>query len=409
MVKHPSNSTSGVVCGSPQMRATLALATRAGARDSQVLITGESGVGKDVLARYLHASSPRAARPFIAVNCAGLAETLLESELFGHVRGSFTGAYRDKPGKLQMAHGGTIFLDEVGEMTPRMQALLLRFLESGEVQPVGGDTTNARVDARVVTATNRDLPKMAALGQFREDLMYRIRVVHLHVSPLRERRDDIRPLLEHFIAQLDPSLQLTPEAWSALEAYHWPGNVRELRNMVEQWSALGSARAIALEDLPWRPAPAVAPAPIQIRDRRRGAAEALYQRITTESGCFWTDVVEKFIDRELTRQDVRSVIARGLDASGGSYRELLRLFRMEPQDYKRLLNFLVRHNCTVDFRAFRRRPDDVPRATAPARPWPPDQAHHATSADRRSVGAQIDGSSMDRPGRAVSRGAEFGY
>src|SRR4051795_8026845 len=150
-------------------------ATRAAARNNKVLITGESGVGKDVLARFIHASSPRAAKPLVAVNCAGLAETLLESELFGHVKGSFTGAYRDKRGKLEQAHGGTIFLDEVGEMTARMQALLLRFLESGEVQPVGADAPQRRVDARVIAATNRDLDRMTAAGTFREDLLYRIR------------------------------------------------------------------------------------------------------------------------------------------------------------------------------------------------------------------------------------------
>src|SRR5437588_938069 len=171
--------------------------------DAKVLVTGESGVGKELVAHAIHRASPRAGRPMIAVNCAGLAETLLESELFGHVKGSFTGAYRDKLGKLELAAGGTMFLDEVGEMTPRMQALLLRFLESGEVQPVGGDSMHRRVDARVIAATNRDLEKMTKAGTFREDLLYRIRVVHLHVPPLRERTEDIRPLLMHFLARID--------------------------------------------------------------------------------------------------------------------------------------------------------------------------------------------------------------
>src|SRR3954471_13721366 len=180
-----------IVVRSRAMRQLFETATRAAARQTKVLITGESGVGKDVLARYIHVHSPRAAHPFVAVNCAGLAETLLESELFGHVKGSFTGAYRDKRGKLELADGGTIFLDEVGEMTPRMQALLLRFLESGEVQPVGSVGTNRRVDARVTTATNRNLREMAAAGTFREDLLYRIRVIQIHLPPLRQRRDDI--------------------------------------------------------------------------------------------------------------------------------------------------------------------------------------------------------------------------
>jgi transcriptional regulator with PAS, ATPase and Fis domain len=369
-----------VVSRSALMRTVLDIAARAGERTSKVLITGESGVGKDVVARHVHACSHRALKPFVAVNCAGLAESLLESELFGHVKGSFTGAYRDKPGKLQLAHGGTIFLDEVGEMTPRMQALLLRFLESGEVQPVGGDATVLRVDARVITATNRDLQKLAAQGQFRADLMYRIRVVHVHVPPLRERGEDVRPLLQHFIQKLDPCLELSPEAWAALEAYSWPGNVRELQNVVEQLSALGVNRPIGLNDLPWCPAPAAITAPGVVKERRRRIADSLYERITDGPGSFWTDVCDRFMNRDLTRQDVRDVITRGLDASSGSYRELLRLFRMEPQDYKRLLNFLVRHDCTVDFRAFRGRADMTPRR--PERPsavWPQSSPDYPSS------------------------------
>ena len=207
------------VVPSPAMEQVLLVAARSAARGAKVLITGESGVGKDVVARHIHASSARAHRPFVAVNCAALSETLLESELFGHVKGSFTGAYRDKPGKLQIADHGTIFMDEVGEMTPRMQALLLRFLETGEVQPVGADGVNQRVDTRVIAATNRDLAAMAAAGTFRGDLMYRIRVIQIHVPPLRERPGDIRPLAQHFLGRLDPGLRLTSEAWSLLEAY----------------------------------------------------------------------------------------------------------------------------------------------------------------------------------------------
>jgi transcriptional regulator with PAS, ATPase and Fis domain len=353
---YSASAQSAAVYRSALMHAALEMAARAGRRDSKVLITGESGVGKDVVARYIHASSRRASRPFVPVNCAGLAETLLESELFGHVKGSFTGAYRDKPGKLQLAHGGTTFLDEVGEMTPRMQALLLRYLETGEVQPVGSDAPDVRADTRVVAATNRDLQKMVSQGLFREDLMYRIRVVHVHVPALRERPEDIRPLLEYSIKQVDPSLELTAAAWTALERYSWPGNVRELLNVVEQLSALGATKPIAVEQLPWCSQPAPAPAEAQGSDRRRHVADTLFERITSGPGDFWTDVCDRFMDRDLTRQDVRELISRGLDASGGSYRELLRLFRMDVQDYKRLLNFLVRHDCTVDFRAFRGRP-----------------------------------------------------
>src|SRR5215813_4327806 len=162
--------------------------------DAKVLITGESGAGKEVVARQVYALSTRSSRPFVAVNCAGLPETLLESELFGHVRGSFTGAYRDKPGKLEIADEGTIFLDEIGEMTLRMQGLLLRFLETGEIQKVGADRTGGTVNVRVIAATNRNLRDIVAQGTFREDLFYRLNVIHLVVPPLRERREDIPSL-----------------------------------------------------------------------------------------------------------------------------------------------------------------------------------------------------------------------
>src|SRR5689334_18358217 len=194
-------------------------AARVAAGAAKVLITGESGVGKDLVARFIHARSPRASRAFVALNCAGISETLLESELFGHVRGSFTGAHRDKVGLFQAAHRGTVFLDEVGEMSLRMQALLLRFLENGEVKPVGSDSVSAKVDVRVVAATNRSLPDLVGRGHFREDLMYRIMVVHLEVPPLRERREDIRSLVAHILERGALPLDLSDEALAALERY----------------------------------------------------------------------------------------------------------------------------------------------------------------------------------------------
>src|SRR5687767_2491392 len=164
--------------------------------DAKVLITGESGTGKELVAKAVHTGSGRAERPFVAVNCAGLSETLLETELFGHVKGSFTGAYRDKLGKLELADTGTMFLDEIGEMTLRMQGLLLRFLETGELQKVGADRVVGRVNVRVIAATNKNLRDMITQGTFREDLFYRLNVIHLMVPPLRERKDDIPPLID---------------------------------------------------------------------------------------------------------------------------------------------------------------------------------------------------------------------
>jgi transcriptional regulator with PAS, ATPase and Fis domain len=337
---------------SATMERVLESAARAARNSSKVLITGESGVGKDIVARFIHARSPRASRAFVAVNCAGFSETLLESELFGHVRGSFTGAYRDKPGKLQVAHGGTIFLDEVGEMTPRMQALLLRFLESGEVQQVGADHASRGVDARVITATNRDLGKMTASGHFREDLLYRIRVVEIQIPPLRQRPADIPALIDHFLRKHGGADHvLTDDARVALERYHWPGNVRELQNTIEQVVSMAPCTRIGVEDLPAHFRTASVGFPHV--ERRRQPVDELYTTLVEGKTKFWDDVYPRFMDRDMTRNDLRCLISRGLAATNGSYRDLLALFHLDTRDYKRLLNFLARHDCSVDFRRFR--------------------------------------------------------
>src|SRR6187455_459247 len=223
--------------------------------DAKVLITGESGSGKELVAQAIHNESSRADKAFVAVNCAGLPETLLESELFGHVRGSFTGAYRDKLGKLEMADSGSIFLDEIGEMTLRMQGLLLRFMETGELQKVGADRIAGRVNVRVIAATNRNLRDMITEGTFREDLFYRLNVIHLIVPPLRERREDVPELANHFLArfakpEVSSARAISTDAMAMLSAYRWPGNVRELQNVIER--ALVKCRTEIIEpaDLP---------------------------------------------------------------------------------------------------------------------------------------------------------------
>jgi transcriptional regulator with PAS, ATPase and Fis domain len=343
------------VWGGAVMEKVLLTAARAAARASKVLITGETGVGKDLIARYIHRHSDRAARGFVAVNCGGLSETLLESELFGHVKGSFTGAYRDKIGKLQQADRGTIFLDEVAEMTPRMQALMLRFLETGEVHPVGTDTAPRRVDARVITATNRDLPRMVNAGTFREDLLYRVRVVEIHVPPLRQRPGDVRALLEYFLNKHSEGHSISEAATVALERYPWPGNVRELQNLVEQLVSLTTRDVIELNDLPSpiRQCAAIGPVAPGM-ERRRAAGDQLFARMASGTGDFWKAVYEPFMARDLTRSDLKSLITRALEATEGNYREVLALFGMPPHDYKRFLNFLVRHDCAADFRPYRR-------------------------------------------------------
>ena len=222
--------------------------------DSAVLVSGESGTGKELVARALHYNGPRKDKPFVALNCSAIPETLLESELFGHVRGAFTGAFKDKPGKFEAANHGTIFLDEIGTLPLHLQAKLLRVLQEHEVERVGSNKT-VKLHVRVISATNSDLENMVKLGAFREDLFYRLNVIPLHLPPLRERQQDIMHLTAFF---LDKQCRLmgrtlcsiSKQALEALEQYSWPGNVRELENMIERMIVLTDANVITLEDVP---------------------------------------------------------------------------------------------------------------------------------------------------------------
>jgi DNA-binding NtrC family response regulator len=345
------------------------LALRVAGGTAKVLITGESGVGKDLVARFVHAQSSRARAPFVAVNCGAVSETLLESELFGHVRGSFTGAYRDKPGKLEQAHRGTIFLDEVGEMSLRMQVTLLRFLENGEIQRVGADSTTTRVDVRVIAATNQDLPALVAAGRFRDDLLYRLRVAHLHVPPLRERREEIRALIQHTIANTlsagGRAIVFSDEALSALDAYRWPGNVRELQNLVESLIWTSAADRIEIEHLPAGIQGAVTGRVLPAQERRRQLADDLYSALVNNTISFWVHVHAMFLNRDITRHDLRELVRRGLAHTNGNYRALLKLFGIDDADYKRFLNFLATHDCSVDYRVYRSGAASGPAPSAP--------------------------------------------
>jgi DNA-binding NtrC family response regulator len=364
-----SGGTPFIVASAP-MAALIEAADRAALSDGKVLITGESGVGKDLIARRIHSRSRRTNHPFVPMNCAGLTESLLESELFGHVKGSFTGAYRDKLGKLQTANRGTIFLDEVGEMSLRMQAMLLRFLENGEIQAVGSDARQATVDVRVIAATNRNLPDLIAAGQFREDLLYRLRVIHLEVPPLRLRRDEIPVLVNHFITRTHRRASFTAEAMEALCRYRWPGNVRELQNVVEQamWLSRGDLVDVAqLPELLRVSAQPVRPT----RERRVQAADELYTALVNGGYSFWDHIYPLFLSRDITRHDMRELVRKGLSTTRGNYRQLLKLFGMANQDYKRFLNFLAAHDCGADFRAFRHgtaEPERPPRLILPPLP-----------------------------------------
>jgi transcriptional regulator with GAF, ATPase, and Fis domain len=228
---------------------------RAAGSDGHILITGERGVGKHAAARLIHLRSPRASASVTTVNCAGLPDVLLESELFGHVRGGFTGAYRDKAGLLELAENGTVFLDEVGEMSTRLQGALLRFLDSGDIRRVGADRSHVRANVRLVAATTRDLQPQIAAGAFLEDLYSRLQAIRLVMPPLRERTDDIPLLVEFFLQSYGHVHHVTPcevssEALTALAAYRWPGNVRELKDVVELLALLARESVIALGDLP---------------------------------------------------------------------------------------------------------------------------------------------------------------
>jgi two-component system, NtrC family, response regulator AtoC len=239
---------------SPAFLEVFKQAARAAASLAPVLVTGESGTGKELVARAIHTHSPRARAAFVPVNCTALTESLLESELFGHARGAFTGAIGAKRGLFEMASGGTMFLDEIGDMGPKMQAQLLRTLQDGEVRPVGG-TESIRVDVRLVCATNKDLDEEVKAGRFREDLYFRINVVTVRLPPLRERRDDVPILVAHFLAKLArrerrEQAALSPEALRLLTAYGWPGNVRELENAIDRAVAVAKGNVILPSDLP---------------------------------------------------------------------------------------------------------------------------------------------------------------
>ncbi len=238
---------------SPAMGDLRALVERIAAADAPVLVTGETGSGKELVARAVHARSPRSRGPFVVVNCGALQEGLLESELFGHERGAFTGAVRSREGLVEAAQGGTLFLDEIGEMPPSLQVKLLRALQDGEVRRVGSNRVR-RVDVRFIAATNRDLGEAVRKGEFREDLYYRIRVLPLAVPPLRDRPGDIPALVARFLARArsgrSSPLEVGPRAMAALQAYAWPGNVRELRNIVERMAVLAPGGTLDAAQVP---------------------------------------------------------------------------------------------------------------------------------------------------------------
>ncbi|HEV2425119.1 MAG TPA: sigma-54 dependent transcriptional regulator [Terriglobia bacterium] len=314
--------SSEILGGSPAMRELREVIGRVAPTPATVLITGETGTGKELVARAIHKCSPRASKPFVPVNCAAFTETLLESELFGHEKGAFTGADRARQGLFEAAHEGTLFLDEVAEMSPAAQAKLLRVLTDGQVLRIG--TTRPRqVDVRLLAATHRDLRKRAAEGLFREDLFYRLAVVPIAISPLRERPEDLSGLCDFFLGQVAlelklPRRSLTPAALEKLRRYEFPGNVRELRNLIERASILSDSEQIRPEAFPVSP----------------GGRQSGPGTDSTESGpASWLDLLPPVDNlRAFLTSVEKGVILRALDAAGGAQAEAARHLGLSRSD-----------------------------------------------------------------------------
>jgi transcriptional regulator with GAF, ATPase, and Fis domain len=309
-----------IIGESKSIRVVRELIGRVAQASSTVLITGETGTGKELVARAIHRNSPRANRPFIAINCAAVTETLLESELFGHERGAFTGAEKARNGLFEAAHEGTLFLDEVAEMSPAAQAKLLRVLANGEIQRVGS-TTPRKVDVRVLAATHRDLQARVHGGQFREDLFYRLAVVPIQLPPLRERKEDIEVLCQMLCARIAgemkvPSKQLSLGAVAKLRSYAFPGNIRELANLLERALILGRDLELQPEDFPLQP----------------GAAPStrLGTEVTIE--LLAAQLPEQLDLREMLAKLERSLIERAINSSGGVQAEAARRLGLSRSD-----------------------------------------------------------------------------
>jgi DNA-binding NtrC family response regulator len=323
----------------PRMRDVQRKAQKIAAFDEPVLITGESGSGKEYLAQAIFLLSPRRGKPFVAVNCPQFQEgNLTVSELFGHKRGSFTGAVADRKGCFEAADGGVIFLDEIGDLHMGAQVMLLRALATGEFQPLGSTRTSS-VNVRVVAASNRELNKMGVGDEFRHDLFFRLRYFHIDLPPLRQRGDDWLLLLEYFLGkrqmQYGVTKRFSAESLRILEKYDWPGNIRELASVVTNGYALSDGQLIEPNDfitlLEKRP------------DGANGIGEDLYRRVVVNGEDFWENVHQPFMNRDLNRSQVRALVRRGLISTGGSYRRLVRDLGLPSEVYQRFMDFLRHH------------------------------------------------------------------
>jgi two-component system response regulator PilR (NtrC family) len=304
-----------IIGKSPRMQAIFSLIDRIARTSSTVLVHGESGTGKELIARAIHFASPRSSRRFLSLNCGAMPENLLESELFGHERGAFTGAVREKKGLFQEADRGTLFLDEIGEMTPSMQVKLLRALQEKVVRKVGG-TEEETVDVRIIAASNQDLEARLQTGEFREDLYYRINVLPIHLPPLRQRREDIPLLVDFFLQKYSRQMELPPpqisiEAMHILENYDWPGNVRELENLIERVLALSHSETVTTRDLP-----------VHLLTNRRANADLI-------------QLPEEGLDLEAYLESIRAqLMMQALERSGGVQTQAAELLRMSFRSFR---------------------------------------------------------------------------
>jgi DNA-binding NtrC family response regulator len=331
----------GMYGTAPAMQAVYRMVRRAARTDVTVLVTGESGTGKELVARALHEESRRRGKPFVALNCSALPSELVESELFGHTKGAFTGAIKDRGGLFEAAHGGTLFLDEIGDLGPLAQAKVLRALESGEVMRVGG-TRSTLVDVRVVAATHRPLEQMVADGRFREDLLYRLKVITVALPPLRERREDLPLLAGHFLRHFAtrygrPTQVLAPDALAALLRHDWPGNVRELRNAIEGALVMADGTSVTVGDLPVA-VRAGTVAERQVPVRHDGVADgggAVHAAVPV-AGAFG-DLPFVEAREQALREFDRAFLAAALERHGGNIARTARALGLHRQSLQKLL------------------------------------------------------------------------
>lgn len=341
----PQRKPTAIVGRHPLLESVLARVTRFAASDRPVLITGETGTGKELFARALFLAATRSRRVFLTVNCAQYVGTeLVASELFGHRRGSFTGAVGDHRGLFEEADGGFLFLDEIGDLPLQVQAMLLRTLGEGEIVPVGGSRAK-QVNVRVVAATSRDLREMVEEGTFRADLYYRLRQLHVQVPALRDRGDDWRLIAGHYLSALNanggPPKLLGSEVMDGLEGHPWPGNVREVISCVETGFHLADDAEIryrdlfeGLEDASRR---------LQFESLRVSHTAERCARMVSGEESFWEVIHVPFLERELNRAEVREVVAHGLDLAAGSYKRMLEVFGIDAGDYLKMMDFLRHH------------------------------------------------------------------